>query len=304
MMKENASESNEHFFCYARRDELLRQGLEKQLKSLKRQGLIEMWHDRNITAGAEWEREITQQMKQAQIVLLLVSPDFMDSEYCYSREMKQAMSRHERGEARVIPIILRPVHWRHTPFGKLQALPTDARPVTDTTFWKDEDAAFFDIAEGIRKVVRNLNAHPLVEPVGDVPPHEASPRSVITPEMIRSNPLAFAESDLHGFDFHQADLRGVDLHGANLAKVDLTGADLTGANLQDADLYRASLAGADLTKANLRGADLTGADLYGANLVETNLTGTRLVETDFSDALTHENLPPSAFQPPLPPVLR
>src|SRR6266702_3987265 len=87
------------FFCYAREDNTLVRTLEKQLNT-------------------------------SQVILLLISPDFMDSEYCYGVEMKHAMGRHERGEACVIPIILRPVYWQGAPFGKLQALPTDARYIT------------------------------------------------------------------------------------------------------------------------------------------------------------------------------
>ena len=86
-----------------------------------------MWHDRNISAGTEWEREINKHLNEADIILLLISPDFIASDYCYSKEMKWAMDRHERGEARVIPIILRPVdNWKGAPFGKLQALPKDS----------------------------------------------------------------------------------------------------------------------------------------------------------------------------------
>lgn len=97
------------FFCYAREDEILRKGLEKQLRALMRQGLIDVWYDREISAGTEWERELDKQLNTAQIILLLVSPDFMDSDYCYGVEMKRAMERHEQGDAHVIPIILRPV---------------------------------------------------------------------------------------------------------------------------------------------------------------------------------------------------
>ena len=78
------------FLCYAREDELLRQGLEKQLRILRRQGLIEIWHDREIGAGTDWEREITKHLNIADIILLLVSPDFMDSDYCYGIEMQRA----------------------------------------------------------------------------------------------------------------------------------------------------------------------------------------------------------------------
>src|SRR6266516_5279113 len=134
--------SIEIFFCCAREDEVLRQGLEKQLRALRRQGIIDLWHDRQIIPCTEWEHEIDQHLKTARIILLLISPDFMDSDYCYGIEMKQAMERHERGESRVIPIILRPVYWQKAPFGKLQALPTDAVPVTSSR-WHTQDEAFF-----------------------------------------------------------------------------------------------------------------------------------------------------------------
>src|SRR5216684_9393103 len=108
-------------FCYAREDELLLNKLKTQLRPLQRQGLIDVWHDRDISAGTEWEREINQRLNEAEIILLLVSPDFMDSDYCYGIEMKRAIERHQRGEALVIPVILRPVYWQGAPFGKLQA---------------------------------------------------------------------------------------------------------------------------------------------------------------------------------------
>ena len=113
------------FYCYAREDEELRNELEKHLKPLKRSGLISEWHDRQIKAGTDWECEIETHLNTASIILLLVSPDFIYSEYCYSKEMKRALERHVSGEAQVIPIILRPVHWEETPIGRLQALPTD-----------------------------------------------------------------------------------------------------------------------------------------------------------------------------------
>jgi WD40 repeat protein len=149
----------EIFFCYAREDEDLRKGLEKQLRALKRQGLIDLWHDREIAPGLEWESEIDKHLNTAQVILLLISPDFMDSDYCYGVEMKRAMERHEQGDARVIPIILRPVYWQGAPFGKLQALPTGAKPVKS---WSDLDEAFFNIAEGIRIVVEELKAFTLL----------------------------------------------------------------------------------------------------------------------------------------------
>src|SRR5205085_11487138 len=117
------------FFCYAHEDEVLLNQLKRHLRPLQRQGLIDVWHDREISAGTEWEREISQQLNAAHILLLLISPDFMNSDYCYGIEMKRALERHDNGDAHVIPIILRHVYWRGGPLGKLQVLPTDAIPM-------------------------------------------------------------------------------------------------------------------------------------------------------------------------------
>ena len=131
----------EIFFCYAHEDEAFRQALEKHLRVLQRQGVISIWHDREIGAGAVWEREIDKHLNSAHLILLLVSPDFLDSEYCYSIEMKRALERHERDEALVIPIIVRPVYWQTAPFSRLQVLPTDGKPLTDRHWHSLEKAS-------------------------------------------------------------------------------------------------------------------------------------------------------------------
>ena len=143
----------EVFYSYSHRDEALRDELENHLALLKRQGVIRDWHDRRITAGSEWSGKIDDYLNSAGVILLLVSADFLASDYCYDLEMKRAMERHERGEAVVIPIILRAVDWHSAPFGKLQALPKDGRPVTS---WPNRDEAFTDIARGIRKAIEQL----------------------------------------------------------------------------------------------------------------------------------------------------
>ncbi len=141
------------FYCYAHEDRALRITLEKHLGNLRRQELITDWSDRDIDAGKEWAKEIDRNLKTANIILLLISPDFMHSDYCYSIEMAYAIERHKNGEARVIPIILRHVEFEGAPFSFLQALPTDAVPVTDRK-WRTRDEAFLDVAQGIRKVVK------------------------------------------------------------------------------------------------------------------------------------------------------
>ena len=139
------------FFCYAHEDELLLNKLKAHLRPLQRQGLIDIWYDRDISAGTEWEREISEQLNTAQIILLLVSPDFMDSDYCYSKEMQKAMERDGGGEARVIPVLIRPVIWQNAPFSKIQVLPSNAKPITN---WRNRDQAFLDIVQGIEQTAK------------------------------------------------------------------------------------------------------------------------------------------------------
>src|SRR6266702_5991629 len=160
--------SIEIFFSYAHKDEKLREDLEKQLSLLKWQGLITGWHDRRIGAGQEWSSAIDAHLDRAQIILLLISPDFMASNYCYGIEMKRAMERHERREAHIIPVILRPADWHYALFGKLEVLPTDGKAVTK---WRNRDEAFLNVSKGIRKVVQELLQEPLIAEVTDY--HEA-----------------------------------------------------------------------------------------------------------------------------------
>src|SRR5579884_1091889 len=145
------------FFCYAHEDEELLKKLKAHLKPLQRQGLLDVWHDRDISAGAEWEKEIKDHLDSAQIILLLVSPDFMESDYCYSIEMRRAIQRHEQGEARVIPIILRPVLWKGAPFSKFQSLPKDGKPVVSRD-WYTQDEAFLDVASEISEIIEHVSS--------------------------------------------------------------------------------------------------------------------------------------------------
>lgn len=143
----------EIFYSYSHGDQKLRGELDKHLAILRRQGLIRGWHDRQIEAGSEWANQIDERLNAADIILLLVSADFLASDYCYSVEMERALQRHEAGEARVIPIILRPCDWTNAPFSKLQALPRDTKPVTA---WPSRDEAFLNVAKGIRAVVEAM----------------------------------------------------------------------------------------------------------------------------------------------------
>jgi hypothetical protein len=138
------------FISYCHADESLREALEKHLSLLKNQGIIDVWHDRKIVVGHEFATAIDENLSDAQIVLLLVSADFLASQYCWGVEMRLAMERHESGEAHVVPVILRACDWHTAPFGKLSAVPKDGRPIKS---WLDIDEALYDVARQIRSTV-------------------------------------------------------------------------------------------------------------------------------------------------------
>lgn len=141
------------FYAYSHKDERFRRELNKHLSLLQRQRLLAGWSDWCIDAGRELDREIEEKLEQAQIVLLLVSADFLASDYCYCKEMRRALERHERAEATVIPVILRSVAWEGAPFSGLKALPHDGKPITK---WRPQDEGFKNVAEGVREVVLKL----------------------------------------------------------------------------------------------------------------------------------------------------
>jgi hypothetical protein len=149
------------FFSYSHADENLRDQLERHLSALRRQEIISSWHDRRIMAGTEVGSAIDSHIDTADVILLLISPDFIASDYCYVREMKRALERHEKREARVIPVILRPCDWQDLPFGKILATPTDGRPIT---MWPNIDEAFLDVVKAIKRALTELgqNAKPIV----------------------------------------------------------------------------------------------------------------------------------------------
>jgi hypothetical protein len=141
------------FYSYAHEDEALRLQLEQHLASLKREGLIEEFHDRCIVAGDDWRADIQAHARAADIFLLLVSSAFLASDFIYDVELKMALERHSNGEVIVIPVILREVDWSGAPFAHLQALPQFGKPVTS---WSNIDEAFANIAHGIREIVERF----------------------------------------------------------------------------------------------------------------------------------------------------
>ncbi|MGE5053318.1 MAG: COR domain-containing protein [Acidobacteriota bacterium] len=142
------------FISYSHKDDELRSELDAHLKLFQRSGLVSAWHDRRITPGDEWKGEIDRKLESANLVLLLISADFLASDYCYDIEMKRALERQEARNCKVLPVIVRDCHWQIAPFAKLQALPKDGRAVR---LWTDRDSAWRNVAEGIEKTLSKLS---------------------------------------------------------------------------------------------------------------------------------------------------
>jgi serine/threonine protein kinase len=143
------------FISYSHHDRSYRTKLDDYLKNLERNYPTASWHDGEISPGIDFAKEIEKNLREAHLILLLVSQNFIASDYCHDKEMKEAMARHEAQEARVIPIILQPAQWKgdDTPFGKLQALPRDGKPITK---WSNKADAYLNIADGIKQAIIDM----------------------------------------------------------------------------------------------------------------------------------------------------
>jgi energy-coupling factor transporter ATP-binding protein EcfA2 len=175
------------FYCYAHEDASLRTALDTHLATLKRLNLIQSWSDLDISAGTDWQEAMDYYLSTADILLLLVSVDFLASDYYYSVAMQQALQRHQAGEAVVIPIILSPVDWKQTPLSTLQTLPRDGLPVTQ---WNRRDEAWKQIATEIRTVVEALR-RPVV--VASLPQQQAIATRLISFLEARRIPISYVE---------------------------------------------------------------------------------------------------------------
>ena len=200
----HASSPKNVFFSYSHKDAIFLDALEAHLALLKRQGVIKTWHDRDIDAGRVIDTEIQKNIEAAHIILLLISSDFINSDYCYSKELTHALQRHEVGTAIVLPIIVRPCDWRSAPFGELKAVPDDGRPITE---WPNQDTAFVNVVDAIRKLAEktqdekkpavrtddgtlcNAVAVALFRPIGDEPAHSVASRTILanTPDSNRQD---------------------------------------------------------------------------------------------------------------------
>ena len=190
------------FFSYSHADEALRDRLEVHLSLLKHQGLIETWHDRRITAGSDLDAAINENLESADVILLLISADFIGSKYCFSLEMTRALERHREGTARVIPVILTPCDWHTAPFKNLLAAPKDGKAVTT---WANQEEAWTDVARQVRSAVEKLHtaSTPVRAGLATVPPAAAQAQAAsVVNEKPRSSNLRL-KKEFSDFDSDQ-----------------------------------------------------------------------------------------------------
>ncbi len=185
------------FYSYAHEDEALRDELQGHLKILERRGLLAPWHDRRINAGEDWAQRIDENLRQAELVLLLVSKDFIESDYIMGTELGAAMARHAQHETVVVPILVRAVDLDpddadELPFLKLQGLPTDLKPVTS---WPNRDEAWTNVAKGLRVTVKAIREQRPAAKAPMPPPSALPPACAPMPSAPAAAPDAFDHID-------------------------------------------------------------------------------------------------------------
>lgn len=186
------------FFSYSHRDERYRNELDLHLATLKRQGIVETWHDRRIGAGEDVHDAISEQIEEADIVLLLVSASFIASNYCYDVELARALERHSQGVTRLIPVIVHPCDWKNTPFGHLRATPADGKPISKFDVIHD---AYLSIVEDIRRVAEEMS---LVHSKASLRPAILAPR-----DKTQSSPDHLVPTPVTNLVGRQAEIREV-----------------------------------------------------------------------------------------------
>ena len=179
------------FISYSHKDEEYLNRLKSHFSTMRRTGQIEIWYDREIYAGDEFDSEISRNLENADIILLLASANFLDSDYCYTKELTIALERHSKGDVEVIPVILTDCDWKSSPFGRLQATPKDGKPISN---FERPDKGYLQVVEDIKKVLGRTVSIRSDVPFGVKPPDNAEFRAVHLQS--QEYPKAPAASDL------------------------------------------------------------------------------------------------------------
>jgi hypothetical protein len=146
------------FISYSHADERTLERLHKHLATLQREGLVKTWYDRQILAGSQFDGDIGRQLDKSDIFIALVSADYLASRYCYEQEFERALSRSDRGEMQIVPVIAEPCDWLSTPLQKFMALPKDGKPISD---WTNVNSAYLDVVTGLRRLAQASKVSPI-----------------------------------------------------------------------------------------------------------------------------------------------
>lgn len=162
------------FILYSQEDQVTLDMLKTHLVALERARPVKIWYDGMIEAGAEWQNEVQEALENAEIILLLVSADFIASDYLFEQVMVQALNRHQEGKVKTIPVIARPCLWKDTTLGSLSALPKDGKAISNEG-WQNEDEPYLAIVEELLQII--------------------SPRKEVTPQAQReAKPIQYAST--------------------------------------------------------------------------------------------------------------
>jgi hypothetical protein len=179
------------FFSYSHKDEEIRNELEVHLQGLRKRDVISLWHDRRIGAGKDLDGSISEHLESSHIILLLVSPHFIASDYCYDIEMNRALERNKLGTAVVIPIIVEECLWQKHPFGKLRATPTDGKPIS---MWPNIHQALKIVAQDIEDAATRVAPECKAQDETLITPHVHGSKNEVIKEELRSSNLAIKKS--------------------------------------------------------------------------------------------------------------
>ena len=142
------------FISYSHKDKKYHAELTKYLQAWLQLSKGTVWHDGEIVPGTNWKPQIEKQLRKADIILLLISVDFLLSPFIRHHELGQALRRHNAGTARVVPILVRSVYkFERYPFGRLQVLPSNAKPIEK---WQHRADACTDVIEGLERVIKDM----------------------------------------------------------------------------------------------------------------------------------------------------
>jgi len=154
-MKTNTKQPKKIFISYAHTDAEFKNQFVKFFAVQKRKGEVELWNDQEIAPGTEWKEAIIQNLKAADIIVLLLSPDFLASDFIWDEELPIVDKLFQENKTKVVPILLRDCDWSSTDYGKIQAVPTDPKTLKLTPIknWDDKDNAWKIVLEQVKRLL-------------------------------------------------------------------------------------------------------------------------------------------------------